>query len=139
MPKCLLAGIFFTSFSNFSIFFATIIIHLGKPFNATTAWVHTTSFQLGWKSTKPYYRDCAVPYVRHFYTGYGIFHCDLMKYDLKLHWITMEYAVSRMKISHVRACTIPVLLLLCNWTPEQHRHWRSIFDLIQNCKKKWNK
>ena len=28
------------------------------------------------------YRDCTVPYVRHFPTGYGIFYCDLMKYEL---------------------------------------------------------
>ena len=28
----------------------------------------------------PYYRDCAVLYVRNFYTGYDIFHCDSMKY-----------------------------------------------------------
>ena len=56
-----------------------------------------------------YYRDCAVPYVRHFHTGYGIFHCDSMKYYLMFHWIPMEYAVSRVKMSHVRDCANSVL------------------------------
>ena len=37
-----------------------------------------------------YHRDCVVPYVRHFLTGYGIFHCDSMKYDLMLHNIELE-------------------------------------------------
>ena len=29
-------------------------------------------------------------------------HCDSMKYDLMLHWITLKYAVSRMKMPYVR-------------------------------------
>ena len=32
-----------------------------------------------------YHRDCVAPYVRHFLTGYGIFHRDSMKYDLMFH------------------------------------------------------
>ena len=47
-----------------------------------------------------YYKDCAVPYVRHFHTGYGILHCDSMNHKVMLHWITMKYAVSRMKMLH---------------------------------------
>ena len=38
--------------------------------------------------------DCVLPYVRHFHSRYGIFHCGSIKYDLMLHWITMKYAVS---------------------------------------------
>ena len=53
-----------------------------------------------------WYRDCAVPHVRHF----SIFHCESMKYDLMLHWITLEYAVSQMKcLTYVRDCIIFVL------------------------------
>ena len=43
--------------------------------------------------------------ARHFHTGYGIFHCDSMKYDLMLHWITMEYARFRIKIR----CAVPYM------------------------------
>ena len=49
-----------------------------------------------------YNGDCAPPYVRNFQTWYGIFHCDSMKYNLMLHWITVEYAASRMKIETLR-------------------------------------
>ena len=38
----------------------------------------------------------------HFHTGYGIFHCDSMKYDLMFHSITMKYAVSSMKVPQVQ-------------------------------------
>ena len=32
------------------------------------------------------YRDCAIPYVGHFHTGYGIFHSDLaVAYLIMLH------------------------------------------------------
>ena len=47
--------------------------------------------------------------MRYFHMGYGIFHCDSMKYNLILHWITMEYAVSCMKMSCVWDCAISVL------------------------------
>ena len=50
--------------------------------------------EYSWKrSIQMWSRDCAVPYVRHFYSGYIIFHCDSMKYYFLLHWITIEYAV----------------------------------------------
>ena len=52
------------------------------------------------------YRDSTVPYMSHFHMGYGICHCDSMKNDLMPHWITMEYAVSRMKMPHVRDSAI---------------------------------
>ena len=55
------------------------------------------------------YRDCAVSYVRHFHTGYGIFQCHSMKLKVILHWITVKYAVSHMKIPHVRDCAISVI------------------------------
>ena len=74
------------------------------------SWVVLTD-NLQLKRTGPesrYYRDCAVPYVRHFHMGYSIFHCDSMKNNLLLHWITMEYAMSRMKMPHIRDCTISV-------------------------------
>ena len=31
------------------------------------------------------YRDYTVSYIKHFHTGYDIFYCDSMKYDLMLH------------------------------------------------------
>ena len=40
------------------------------------------------------YRDCAVPYLRYFHTGYGIFYCDSMRHKVTLHWITMKYALA---------------------------------------------
>ena len=56
---------------------------------------------------------CGLLYVRHFDTGYGIFHCDSMKYDLMLlHWITMKYTVSRMKMPQVRESATSVITLL---------------------------
>ena len=68
-----------------------------------------------WPTLRPltYYRDCAVPYVRHFHTGYGTFYCDSMKYKVILYWITMKYAVSHMKMPHVQDCTISVSYASC--------------------------
>ena len=43
------------------------------------------------------YKDRAVPCVRHCHTGYDIFHCYSMKHMVTLHWITVEYAVFRIK------------------------------------------
>ena len=57
------------------------------------------------------YIDCAVLYKRHFFTEYSIFHCDSVKYDLMFHWITMENAISRVEMPHVRDCAISVLIL----------------------------
>ena len=47
-----------------------------------------------------YYNDCAVPYVRNFHTGYGIFHCAPMKYAFMLHLMTMKYVISHMRMPH---------------------------------------
>ena len=46
-------------------------------------WTHDCELISRFKS---HYRDCAVVYVRRFHTGYGIFHCDSIKYDLMHHW-----------------------------------------------------
>ena len=56
-----------------------------------------------------YTTEIEVPYVRHFHTGCGIFDCDSVKYDLILHWITMEYAVSHLKMPHVRDCIMRLM------------------------------
>ena len=47
--------------------------------------------------------------MRHFHTGYGIIYCDSMKHKVILHWITMKYSVSRMKMPHVRECAISLI------------------------------
>ena len=60
-----------------------------------------------------HYRDFAILYVRLFHTGCSIFHCDSMKHKVIPHWITMKYAVSCMKMPHVRDCTISILCFLC--------------------------
>ena len=39
----------------------------------------------------------------------ALFHCGSMKYDLMFRWITMEYAVSRVKMPHVLDSAISVL------------------------------
>ena len=54
-----------------------------------------------------------VLYVRHFHTGYSIFHCNSMKHKVIHHWITMEYAVFLKKMPHIwmglpNLCTIIV-------------------------------
>ena len=89
---------------------------------------------------KTQYRNCVVPNVRHLYTGYGIFHCDSIKYDLMLHWITKEYAVFRMKMPHVRDCAISVFCLECDFlinsglTAHNWQKWKRVF-LICPCHK----
>ena len=55
-----------------------------------------------------HYGEVANSRVRHFHSGYGIFYCDSIKYDLMLHWITMYYAVFRMKMPHVRDSAISI-------------------------------
>ena len=52
-----------------------------------------------------YYRDCAVPCVRHF--QYGMWHISCgSQASLKSQW---NYAVSRMKMLHVRDCAVSVI------------------------------
>ena len=69
-------------------------------------WIVSTCFVLQYPWS--YHRICAViPYVRRFYTGYAIFYCDL--YELICLFITMNYEVSPMKMSHVRDFAISVL------------------------------
>ena len=81
----------------------------GSASNAKTQnWLYLQSPPF-WCAGITYYRDCAVPYVRHFHTGYGIFHSDSKRYNLMLHWITMEYAVSRLKMPYIWDCAISVL------------------------------
>ena len=88
---------------NFLVFYVKCFKTIDHYTNRRKLFCFSVVYELG------YYRDCAVPYVRHFHMGYGKFHCDFMKYDLMLHWITMEYAVPRMKMPHVWDCTISVL------------------------------
>ena len=71
-----------------------------------------------------HYRDCAVPYTR------GIFirirHTSLWfseVYALMLHWITIEYAVSSMKMLHVRDCAISVLWIKKRLKPLGFNHF----------------
>ena len=87
----------------FLVFYVTCFKTIDHNTNRYKSFCFSVVYELG------YYRDCAVPYVRHFHMGYGKFHCDLMKGNLTLHWITIEYAVSCMKIPHVRDCTISVI------------------------------
>ena len=53
--------------------------------------------------------------IRHLHTGYSIFYCDSIKYDLTLHRITLEYAVSciKMPCSHMNKA-FPVLKMPCS-------------------------
>ena len=46
-----------------------------------------------------FYRDCAVPYLRHFHTGYSIFHCDLMEYDLMPCFVSSVFFVQVVKLT----------------------------------------
>ena len=62
-----------------------------------------------------YQGGCGLLYARHCHTGYSIFHCDSMKYDLMFSWITMKYAVSRMKMPHIRESVTSLLTVLDQW------------------------
>ena len=57
-----------------------------------------------------HYKDCAILSLGGIFVGHGIYHCDLMKEKVILHWITMKYAASHMKIPLVRDCAIFVML-----------------------------
>ena len=93
-----------------------------------------------------YYRDCAVPYVRHFHTGYSIFHFDLTK-QVILHWIIIKYAISHITYenashTYIRDCMISVLsycVHLCKkWS--NHDFWNDILpglDCLSTTPKKW--
>ena len=80
-----------------------------------------------------------VPYVRHFYTGYGTFHCDSMKYDLVLHWITMKCLFRYENASRMGLCKLcnksmklQAMALLLRW-----RMKTTFQDFNDRFPKKW--
>ena len=74
------------------------------------SWVRNLNTDYVWHfGVINYNSDSGVPYVRHFHTGYSIFHCDSMKHNVILHWITIKYAVSCVKLPHLQVCAISVL------------------------------
>ena len=75
-------------------FFFFFACHFSKPLKFVLGSTKMEIFLL-----RPWLQT---PVCEAFSYGYGIFHCDSMKYDLVLHWITMKYAVSRMKMPHVK-------------------------------------
>ena len=72
-------------------------------------------------------------WLQHARSVRGVYKCDSMKYDLMLHWITMDYAVPCMKMHCVRDCAISAyasfgydhihVYLLWNWL--QLKEWHS--------------
>ena len=71
-----------------------------------------------WKGKWKIYQQLRSP-VREAFSN-GTDNCDSVKHKVMLHGITMNYAISRMKISHVQDCTI------CQWL------WSFVVPVSQN-------
>ena len=79
------------------------------------------------------YKDCAVRYVRHSHAGYGIFHCDSMKYEKEYTWHVPAMKFIGMKQLGLKRLQIYLKKLRFMWMCGILGNFVKIWYFVNNC------